>query len=55
MAGAAPAEYDVRAFGATGDGKTLDTAAINQAINAAAAAGGGTAHFPAGTYLSHRH
>jgi polygalacturonase len=44
--------YDVRAFGAKGDGKTLDTRAINQAIEAAAAAGGGTVDFPAGTYLS---
>src|SRR5262245_42345352 len=44
--------YDVRAFGAKGDGKTLETGAINKAIEAAAAAGGGTVHFPAGTYLS---
>jgi polygalacturonase len=44
--------YDVRAFGARGDGKALDTAAINKAIEAAAAAGGGTVNFPAGTYLS---
>lgn len=44
--------YDVRAFGARGDGKTLDTAAINKAIEMAAAAGGGTVNFPAGTYLS---
>ena len=44
--------YDVRAFGARGDGKTLDTHAINKAIEAAAAAGGGTVNFPAGTYLS---
>jgi len=44
--------YDVRAFGAKGDGKTLDTGAINKAIEAAAAAGGGTVVFPAGTYLS---
>jgi polygalacturonase len=44
--------YDVRAFGARGDGKTLDTTAINKAIEAAAAAGGGTVNFPAGTYLS---
>ena len=29
--------YDVKAFGATGDGKTLDTPAINKAIEAAAA------------------
>lgn len=49
---AAPSAYNVRAFGATGDGKTLDTDAINKAIEAAAAAGGGTVQFPAGTYLS---
>src|SRR5580692_10315511 len=45
--------YDVTAFGARGDGKAFDTAAINQAITAAAAAGGGTVNFPAGTYLSY--
>ncbi len=45
-------EYDVRAFGARGDGKTLDTEAINKAIDAAAAGGGGTVRFPAGRYLS---
>src|SRR5215510_1193411 len=44
--------YDVRTFGAKGDGKTLDTTAINKAIDAAAAAGGGTVRFPAGSYLS---
>jgi polygalacturonase len=43
--------YDVRTFGAAGDGKTLDTPAINRAIEAAAAAGGGTVLLPAGTYL----
>jgi polygalacturonase len=45
--------FDVRAYGATGDGKALDTDAINQAIEAAAAAGGGTVWFPAGTYASY--
>jgi polygalacturonase len=44
--------YDVRLFGAKGDGKTIDTLAINKAIEAAAALGGGTVTFPAGTYLS---
>ena len=44
--------YDVKSFGAKGDGKTLDTPAINKAIDAAAAAGGGTVFFPAGNYLS---
>jgi polygalacturonase len=43
--------YDVKAFGARGDGKTLDTPSINKAIDAAASAGGGTVRFPAGTYL----
>ena len=43
--------YNVRAFGARGDGKTLDTPAVNKAIAAAARAGGGTVRFPAGTYL----
>jgi polygalacturonase len=43
--------YDVRSFGARGDGKTLDTPAVNKAIEAAALAGGGTVRFPAGTYL----
>jgi polygalacturonase len=45
--------FDVTAFGARGDGKTLDTAAINQAIATATAAGGGTVSFQAGNYLSY--
>jgi polygalacturonase len=44
--------YNVRAFGAAGDGKTLDSPAINRAIAACAGAGGGTVVLPAGTYLS---
>src|SRR3954470_15351699 len=44
--------YNVRTFGAKGDGQALDTPAINKAIDAAAAAGGGTVFFPAGSYLS---
>ena len=43
--------FDVRKYGATGDGKTLDTDAVNRAIEAAAAAGGGVVIFPAGSYL----
>src|SRR5690606_36975338 len=45
--------FDVRTYGAAGDGVKLDTAAINAAIAAAAAAGGGRVFFPAGNYLSH--
>ena len=44
--------WSVRSFGATGDGKTLDSPAINKAIEACAGAGGGTVYLPAGTYLS---
>ncbi len=44
--------FDIRRFGATGDGKTLDTRAIQAAIDAAAQAGGGVVIFPAGSYLS---
>ncbi len=43
--------YNVRCYGATGDGKTLDTPAINDAIRAASNAGGGTVLVPAGNYL----
>lgn len=44
--------YNVRDFGATGDGVTLDTAALNRAIAACHAAGGGTVFVPAGLYLT---
>jgi polygalacturonase len=43
--------FDVRSFGATGDGKAIDSPAINAAIEAASAAGGGTVVFPAGAYV----
>jgi polygalacturonase len=46
-----PSFFDVRVYGATGSGKTLDSSGVNAAIDAAAAAGGGTVVFPAGTYL----
>ncbi|HXC95184.1 MAG TPA: glycoside hydrolase family 28 protein [Edaphobacter sp.] len=44
--------FDIRTYGAVGDGKAVDSPAINRAIEAAAAAGGGTVLFPAGTWLS---
>jgi polygalacturonase len=50
---APPRAFDVRAYGAAGDGKTIDSDAINRAIDAAAAAGGGTVYLGAGTYASY--
>ncbi|MEM6260971.1 MAG: glycosyl hydrolase family 28 protein [Bacteroidota bacterium] len=43
---------DVRDFGATGDGTTLDTKSIQAAINKARKNGGGTVFLGTGTYLS---
>src|SRR5207248_1638398 len=43
--------FDVRQLGAKGDGETVDTAAIQQALDEAGKAGG-TVRLPAGTYLS---
>ena len=43
---------DVRDFGALGDGTTNDSPAVDKAIAAANAAGGGVVRFPAGTYLA---
>lgn len=45
--------YNVRDYGAAGDGKTDDAAAIQRAIDECAAAGGGKVLFPRGyTFLS---
>jgi polygalacturonase len=44
--------FDASSYGAVGDGKTTDTAAIQSAIDACASAGGGMVTFKAGTYLS---
>jgi len=49
---AGPGLFDIRSYGAVGDGKAIDSPAINKAIDAAAAAGGGTVVFPPGTWLS---
>ena len=45
--------YNVRDYGAAGDGVKIDSPAINAAIDAAAARGGGVIWFPAGTYSSY--
>ncbi|MBC7826640.1 MAG: glycoside hydrolase family 28 protein [Chitinophagaceae bacterium] len=43
---------NIKNFGARGDGKTLDTKAINAAIDSASGSGGGTVYFPPGIFLS---
>jgi len=44
--------WDVREYGAVGDGVSLDTAAIQKAMDECSEAGGGTVFFPKGVYLS---
>jgi polygalacturonase len=46
------AVFNVTNYGAIGDGKTLDTAAIQKTIDACSAAGGGTVLVPAGNFLT---
>jgi polygalacturonase len=49
---AAEKVFDVKKFGAVGDGQSLDTVAIQKALDACAQAGGGIVEFSKGTYLS---
>ena len=51
MTHASSADYNVRDYGAKGDGKTLNHHAINAAIDSCVAHGGGRVVVPAGTYL----
>ncbi len=51
VSGASSGIFDVRKYGASGDGKTVDSDAVNKAIEAAAAAGGGLVVFSPGTYV----
>ena len=44
--------FNVMEYGAVGDGRTLDTQALQAAIDACAARGGGTVWIPAGVYLT---
>src|ERR1039457_931405 len=51
---AASVVFNVRDYGAVGDGKKLDSPAINKAIEACSVAGGGTVWVAAGKYLCGR-
>jgi polygalacturonase len=44
--------YNVREYGATGDGQTLDSFAMQKTIDSCAEQGGGTVYLPAGQYLT---
>jgi len=44
--------FDIRDYGAVGDGVTLDTPAINRALEECSRQGGGQVLFPPGRYLS---
>lgn len=44
--------YNVKEYGAVGDGTYLNTTSINKTIEACSGKGGGTVYFPAGTYLT---
>ena len=50
--GQADGIFNIRNYGATGDGHTLDTRAIDNAIAACVKAGGGTVLVPAGTFVT---
>lgn len=45
-------KFDITDFGASGDGATLNTSAIQAAVDACAENGGGTVHVPAGVFVS---
>jgi len=51
LAASAPAQFNVRTYGAVGDNKTKDTAAFQKALDACGTAGGGEVVVPAGNYL----
>ena len=50
--GRTPAVFNIHDHGAVGDGATLDTSAINEAIEACSKSGGGKVLFPPGRYLT---
>src|ERR1700685_4462067 len=53
--GASIDTYIVSDFGANGDGKTYETAALQKALDTAAQAGGGVVYAPRGNYFFSGH
>ena len=47
-----PYSFDIRSFGAVGDGRTINTRAIQKAVDACNKAGGGKVIIPPGVFLS---
>ena len=47
-----PKVYDIAAHGAKGDGTTMNTLAIQQAVDTCHAAGGGVVSVPKGVFLT---
>lgn len=47
-----PSVYDIQTFGAVGDGTTMNTKAIQRAVDCVSGNGGGTIYFPPGDYLT---
>ena len=45
-----PKVFNIRSYGATGDGKAMDTKAVQKTIDVCHAAGGGTVRVPAGDF-----
>src|SRR5579863_7884547 len=54
FAAPAPSSKNILQYGAKPDGKTLNTRAIQRAIDDAFQAGGGTVHVPSGVFLTGR-
>lgn len=52
LSASVPTDYDITKYGAVGDGKTLNTEAIQKTIDACSQKGGGKVIIPEGTWVS---